>query len=187
MKKSDKKLIEQAVVDILTAIGEDVRREGLQETPERVANAYDEFFSDGEPPELKSFTNPGYDEIVAKADIPFYSFCEHHILPFSGKADIAYIPNDKMVGLSKLARIVEHFARRLQIQERLTHQIGSYLYENLEPKGVMVIIGAQHLCERMRGIETDGTMKTSAIYGCFEKESVRHEALELIKEEKRNA
>ena len=146
----DKARIEKAVREILIAIGEDPDREGLVETPKRVANMYEEIFAglDSDPHRLlKVFDEGDNDEMVVVRDIPMYSMCEHHLLPFIGKAHIAYIPADgKVIGLSKLARIVSDFAKRPQLQERLTSQIADFLEENLSPKGVAVVVEAEHLC-----------------------------------------
>lgn len=182
----DKKRIEAAVRELLSAIGEDPDREGLVETPRRVANMYAEIFSglETDPSQfLKVFDENDNDEMVIVRDIPLYSMCEHHLLPFTGKAHIAYIPaNGKVIGLSKLARIVDCFARRPQLQERLTAQIADFLYEKLEAKGVAVIIEAEHLCMTMRGIRAAGAKtKTSALRGVLRSDArTRAEALSLI-------
>jgi len=167
----DKQRIENAVKEFLLAIGEDPEREGLLETPFRVASMCEEVFVGMEeaPKEhLKIFSSSENDggAVIVK-DIPVYSVCEHHILPFIGKAHIAYIPKDgKIIGLSKFARIVNTFARRLQVQERLTSEIADFLYENLSPTGVAVVIEAEHLCMTMRGIRAAGsTTTTSALRG----------------------
>lgn len=182
----DKKRIEAAVRELLSAIGEDPDREGLVETPRRVADMYAEIFSglETDPTKfLKVFDENDNDEMVIVRDIPLYSMCEHHLLPFTGKAHIAYIPaNGKVIGLSKLARIVDCFARRPQLQERLTAQIADFLYEKLEAKGVAVIIEAEHLCMTMRGIRAAGAKtKTSALRGVLRSDArTRAEALSLI-------
>ena len=156
----DKARIEKAVREILIAIGEDPDREGLVETPKRVANMYEEIFAglDSDPHRLlKVFDEGDNDEMVVVRDIPMYSMCEHHLLPFIGKAHIAYIPAEgKVIGLSKLARIVSDFAKRPQLQERLTSQIADFLEENLSPKGVAVVVEAEHLCMTMRGARAAG-------------------------------
>lgn len=165
--------LRRAVRDILEAVGEDPDREGLRETPDRVARMYGEIFSglSSDPGEhLKIFKETGkHDELVFVKDIPLYSVCEHHLLPFIGRAHIAYIPRDgRIIGLSKFARIVDCFARRPQVQERLTGQIADFLYENLEPQGVAVFIQAEHLCMTMRGARAAGTVtETSALRGCM--------------------
>ncbi len=185
--KMDKKKIQQAVKQILKAIGENPEREGLKETPRRVAEMYEEIFSGiKQKPEsvVKIFCSEEHDEMIILKDIPFYSVCEHHLMPFLGKAHIAYIPKgNKLIGLSKLARIVEIFAKRLQLQERLTTQIADTIKELIDPLGVLVIIEAEHLCMTMRGIKKPGSkMVTSALRGAFKKnESTRKEALDLIK------
>lgn len=182
----DKERIENAVREILLAIGEDPDREGLAETPKRVANMYAEVFSglENDPKQfLKVFSEEDNDEMVVVRDIPLYSMCEHHLLPFVGKAHIVYIPADgKVIGLSKLARIVDNFARRPQIQERLTSQIADFLNDNLHPKGVAVIVEAEHLCMTMRGARAAGAKtRTSALRGVIRSDArTRGEALALI-------
>lgn len=186
MSKLDKEKIERAVTLILEAIGEDVEREGLQGTPRRVANMYEEIFAgiNVEPREFLqvSFTE-FHDELVLVKDIPIYSLCEHHLLPFYGKAHVAYIPRGgKVVGISKLARVAETYARRPQLQERLTSQIADCINENLKPFGVGVVIEAEHMCMTMRGIKKPGsTTVTSAVRGLFETRSeTRAELFSLI-------
>ena len=182
----DKERIEKAVREILIAIGEDPDREGLLETPKRVARMYEEVFLGLESsPEqhLKIFNEEKNEEMVVVRDIPLYSMCEHHLLPFVGKAHIVYIPGSgKVIGLSKLARIVDNFARRPQIQERLTSQIADFLMENLEPQGVAVVIEAEHLCMTMRGARAAGAKTTtSALRGSMRSDArTRSEALSLI-------
>lgn len=167
----DKARIAAAVKEILSAVGEDPEREGLLETPERVANMYAEIFSgleDDPARHLKIFNEPEqHNELVIVRDIPLYSVCEHHLLPFVGTAHIAYIPKGgKIIGLSKFARIVDSFARRPQVQERLTAQIADFIYENLNPYGVAVLIEAEHLCMTMRGARAAGSRtQTSALRG----------------------
>lgn len=184
----DLERIEAAVREILIAIGEDPDREGLAETPNRVARMYEEIFSglhDNPERHLKIFNEPDNDEMVIVRDIPLYSMCEHHIIPFMGKAHIAYIPKDgKVIGLSKLARIVESFAKRPQLQERLTAQIADFLYEKLEPMGVAVVIEAQHLCMTMRGARAAGSeTRTSALRGNMRSDAkTRAEVMSLLKE-----
>ena len=183
----DKEKIERAVRDILEAIGEDPDREGLKETPKRVANMYEEIFSGiAENPEqhMKIFNEPGNDELVIVRDIPLYSMCEHHLLPFVGKAHIAYIPNDgKIIGISKLARIVNTYARRLQVQERLTTQIRDCIQDTLQPLGVAVVIEASHTCMTLRGVQkANAVTTTSAFSGIFLRdERTRNEFLNLIR------
>ncbi|MBO5065357.1 MAG: GTP cyclohydrolase I FolE [Clostridia bacterium] len=182
----DKAKIEKAVRDILEAIGEDPDREGLIETPKRVANMYEEVFSGlSEDPHthLKLFNEKGNDEMVIVRDIPLYSMCEHHLLPFVGKAHIAYIPSDgKIIGLSKLARIVNVYAKRPQVQERLTTQIADFLYDELEAKSVAVLIQAEHLCMTMRGVRAAGAVtQTSALRGTARKDArTRAEVMSLL-------
>ena len=184
-KKIDSERIRKAVTEILEAIGEDVEREGLRETPDRVARMYAELCGGMyEDPEkhLKSVFTEAYDEIVLLRDIPFYSICEHHILPFIGKAHVAYMPTGQVLGVSKLARLVDHFAHRLQTQERLTGQIADYLMENLKPLGVAVVLHASHSCMTIRGIKKPGSMMvTSALRGRFKKDArSRSEVLNLM-------
>ena len=182
----DKEKIARAVRDILEAIGEDPDREGLKETPERVARMYEEVFSglsEEAHDHLKLFNEKGNDELVVVRDIPLYSMCEHHLLPFVGKAHIAYIPSDgKIIGLSKLARIVNVYAKRLQVQERLTTQIADFLYEELQAKSVAVLIQAEHLCMTMRGAKAAGAMtQTSALRGTARKDArTRAEVMSLL-------
>jgi len=182
----DKERIEKAVREILIAIGEDPDREGLLETPRRVANMYEEVFCglENSPQEhLKIFNEEKNEEMVVVRDIPLYSMCEHHLLPFVGKAHIVYIQkNGRVIGLSKLARIVDNFARRPQIQERLTSQIADFLMDNLDPLGVAVVIEAEHLCMTMRGARAAGAKtKTSALRGNMRSDArTRAEAMSLI-------
>ena len=187
MKKHsvDKKKIEQAVRLLLQAIGEDVNREGLRETPERVARMYEEIYGQGEEDpriSLRKQFNEEHHEMVLVKDIPFFSMCEHHLMPFFGRAHVAYIPNGRIVGISKLARVVEAFARRPQVQERMTGQIADTINEELKPQGVAVICEAVHTCMTMRGVKKPGaTVITSAMRGGFRnKISTRAEVMALI-------
>jgi GTP cyclohydrolase I len=183
----DLKKIEKGMRLILEGIGEDVERAGIRETPERVAKMYSEIFAGLETPTeeiLKAIEGESHDEMVLLKDIPFYSMCEHHFLPFIGKAHVAYIPSGgKIVGLSELVKAVEVLAKRLQVQERLTTQLADLIVNNLKPKGAMVIIDAEHLCISMRGVKKSGARTvTSAVRGIFRtKQSTREELLELIK------
>ena len=168
----DQKKIREAVRLLLEGAGEDVNREGLLETPDRIARMYTEIFSgmdeDGEVPLSKVFTVDS-SEMVLEKDIVFYSMCEHHMMPFYGKAHVAYIPDGKVVGLSKLARTVEIYAKRLQIQERMTGQIADAIMKYLTPKGVMVVLEAEHMCMTMRGVRKPGSKTVSiAVRGVFE-------------------
>ena len=168
----DQKKIREAVRLLLEGAGEDVNREGLLETPDRIARMYTEIFSgmdeDGEVPLSKVFTVDS-SEMVLEKDIVFYSMCEHHLMPFYGKAHVAYIPDGKVVGLSKLARTVEIYAKRLQIQERMTGQIADAIMKYLTPKGVMVVLEAEHMCMTMRGVRKPGSKTVSiAVRGVFE-------------------
>jgi GTP cyclohydrolase I len=184
----DKDKIQQAVKMILEAIGDDPRREGTKDTPRRVADMYEEIFSGigKDPGEVIQVTfSENHDEVVLVKDIPFYSICEHHMMPFIGKAHVAYIPakDGKITGISKLARVVDVISRRLQVQERLTTQIADTLMHALNPRGVMVVIEAEHLCMSMRGINKPGSVTvTSAVRGIFKIRAVsRDEVLSLIK------
>lgn len=180
------KKLEESVVTILKEIGEDPGREGLLRTPNRVAKAY-KFLTKGYSEDIETLLNNAifnehYDEMVIVNDIDFYSLCEHHLLPFFGKCHIAYIPNGKIVGLSKLPRMVEMFSRRLQVQERMTREIGDMINKVLEPKGVAVVTEASHLCMMMRGVEKQNSVATaSAMLGRFKSdEKTRTEFLKLI-------
>ncbi|MFZ6017659.1 MAG: GTP cyclohydrolase I FolE [Nitrospirota bacterium] len=183
----DLKKIEKGVRLILEGICEDPERAGLKETPERVARMYEEIFAGLATPTeelLKHMEGESHDEMVLLKDIPFYSVCEHHLLPFIGRAHVAYIPSGgKIVGLSELAKAVEVLAKRPQVQERLTTQLVDLIMERLKPKGAMVIIDAEHLCMSMRGVKKPGARTvTSAVRGIFRsKQSTREELLELIK------
>lgn len=183
----DKERIQNAVREILIAVGEDPDREGLLETPKRVANMYEEIFAGlTEDPKqhIKLFNEQSNDEMVIVKDIPFYSMCEHHLLPFFGKAHIGYIPSDnKIIGLSKFARIVDNFAKKPQVQERLTSDIADFLNDNLQPKGVAVIMEAEHMCMTMRGARAAGSKtQTSALRGIMRTDAkTRAEVLSLLK------
>ncbi|MBW8034295.1 MAG: GTP cyclohydrolase I FolE [Planctomycetes bacterium] len=183
--KVDLGRIEVAVREILLALGEDEHREGLADTPKRVARMYAELLSGmrSDPAEHLQVFTENYDEIVLLRDIPFYSICEHHMMPFIGKAHIAYLPDGRVLGISKLARIVDSFARRLQVQERLTGQIADFLMEQLKPKGAAAVIEASHSCTTIRGIKKPGSvMVTSALRGIFKKDPrSRSEVLSLIR------
>jgi GTP cyclohydrolase I len=180
--------IETAVHNILTAIGEDPTRDGLQRTPKRVAEMFSEIFSgydtDVETLLKQSLFDVEYDAMILVKDVEFYSMCEHHMLPFYGHAHVAYVPNDKIVGLSQIPRLVEIYARRLQVQERMTQQIAQSLYEVLQPQGVGVIVEGAHLCAMMRGVEKEQMrMVTSAMRGTFKRlAATRNEFLSLIRE-----
>lgn len=186
LKPTPRQMIEQAVKDILVAVGEETDRDGIQDTPARVARMYADELLAGysvDPKEIvKTFDDDGYNQVVAVKDIPFYSLCEHHMLPFKGMAHIGYLPNGRVLGLSKFARIVDAIAARLQIQERMTKEIGELLQEGLQPKGVMVVIEAEHLCMTMRGTKKpSSTMLTSMVTGVFETDaSTKDEFMRLI-------
>jgi GTP cyclohydrolase I len=162
----------KAVYSLLQAVGEDPGREGLRNTPDRVARMYSELLSGygADPAKIinGALFNINYDEMVLVRDIEFYSLCEHHMLPFLGRAHVAYIPAGKVIGLSKIPRMVDMYARRLQVQERMTRQIADFLQEFLEPQGVAVVVEAVHLCSMMRGVKKhDARMTTSAMHGAF--------------------
>jgi GTP cyclohydrolase I len=189
IKKVDTKRIEKAVKEILLAIGEDTDREGLRKTPERVGKMYAELLAgmrENPKVHLKSVFTENYEEIVLLRDIPFYSICEHHLMPFIGSAHVAYLPTGMVLGVSKLARIVECFARRLQTQERLTYQIADFIMNNLKPMGVTVVLEASHSCMTIRGIKKPGSsMVTSALRGIFKKDPrSRNEVLSLMHKQK---
>ena len=185
-KEMDTDTITSAVKDILVAIGEDPSRDGLLKTPERVAKSYGELL-EGYRMDPKSLINEAvfdvvYDQMVIVRDIEFYSMCEHHMLPFMGRAHVAYIPSDKVVGLSKIPRIVDLFSRRLQVQERMTTQIAEYLDVVLKPHGVGVVVEGLHMCMMVRGVKKhDARMTTSAMLGNFRSDmSTRMEFLDNI-------
>ena len=186
-RKPSRKQAEDAVRTLLLWAGEDTRREGLLDTPKRVAAAYEDWFSGykNNPVEYLARTFEeveGYDEMIVLRDIQFESHCEHHMAPIIGKTHVGYLPRNKVVGISKLARVVEVYARRLQLQERLTNQIADSLMRALRPKGVMVVVEAEHLCMKMRGVEKqNSTMKTSVMLGTFrQSQATRMEYLQLI-------
>ena len=186
-KSFDPEIIERAVGEILKAIGEDADREGLRRTPQRVAEMFNELFSGlhADPAAVLDVVfEAGHDEMIMVRDIPLYSMCEHHLIPFLGKAHVAYIPNvrGQITGLSKLARLVDVLARRPQVQERLTTQIADAIEQALDPRGVLVVIEAEHLCISMRGVRKPGSQTvTSAVRGMFrENDATRAEAMRLI-------
>ena len=173
----------KAVHDLLVALGEDPDSVHLERTPERVARAYAELLT---PQQFEPTTFPndeGYDELVLVRDIPFHSLCQHHLLPFVGIAHVAYLPKDRILGLSKLARVVDHFSRALQVQERMTQQIANWLDTQLVPRGVGVVLEAEHMCMRLRGVRTAGTKTvTSALRGSLRHDArTRHEFLDLVR------
>jgi GTP cyclohydrolase I len=180
------KIRPELVREVLVDIGEDPEREGLRKTPDRVARAL-EFLTKGydeDPARLMGdalFTEE-YSEMIIVRDIDFFSLCEHHLIPFHGMAHVAYVPDRHIVGISKLARLVECFARRLQVQERMTSQIAQTLLEVLKPAGVGVVIRAEHMCMRMRGVEKPNSqVVTSALLGCFQQRDTRQEFMNLIR------
>ena len=182
----DQGRIEKAIREILEAVGEDPDRDGLLETPARVARMYSEILSGiDEEPSIELTFEANHDEMVMVHDIPVYSLCEHHLVPFVGRAHVAYIPSDdgRITGLSKLPRLVQSLARRLQVQERLTAQIADELERSLKPRGVFVVVEAEHLCMSMRGVRTPGTTTTtSAMRGQFrDSVATRNEAMQLIR------
>ncbi|MDP9433990.1 MAG: GTP cyclohydrolase I FolE [Actinomycetota bacterium] len=179
----DRPAAERAVTDLLRALGQDPASPALAETPRRVAAAFAEMLT----PQafaLTTFANDeGYDELIVARDIPFVSLCEHHLLPFLGKAAVAYIPRDRILGLSKLARVVETFSRRLQVQERLTTQVASWLDASLAPRGVGVVLEAEHMCMSVRGVRAPGALTvTSALLGTLRSDPrTRQEFLSLVR------
>ena len=180
--------VEELMREFIVRLGEDPDREGLQRTPERVKKAY-EFLTKGynEDPEAmlkKALFTVTYDEMVIVKDVEMFSLCEHHMLPFIGKVHVAYIPNGKVIGLSKIPRLIEIFSRRLQIQERLTTQIAETIQRVIQPQGVGVVVEARHLCMMMRGVEKQHSQAvTSSMLGCFrEEEETRQEFLSLIRQ-----
>lgn len=182
----DKEKIKQAIQIILKAVGEDTQRDGLKETPRRVADFYEEMFSglkQNPQEEIKLYSAPDHDGMIIAKDISFHSLCEHHLLPFFGKVHIAYLPDDdRITGFSRLARVVEVLAHRPQLQERLTSQIADTLMNSLNPRGVFVIVEAEQLCLTIRGIKKPGSLTiTTVAKGEMKNEAFRSEALALIK------
>jgi GTP cyclohydrolase I len=184
-REIEKKVIEKAVLSILKAIGEDENRDGLRDTPRRIADMYAEIFSGihrDPKKELKTYTAKNEDEMIIIKNIPFYSVCEHHLLPFFGKAHVVYIPKkNRITGFSSLVRVVDVMAKRPIVQERLTHEIADFLMQHLKPMGVLVVIEAEHLCLSMIGVKKPGTRTvTSAIRGVMRSAATRAEAFSLI-------
>jgi GTP cyclohydrolase IA len=179
-------VVRRAVEEILVAIGEDPKREGLVDTPRRIAQLYREVFSGIKEDPRDVLTvgfEEGHQEMIVLRDVPFYSMCEHHLLPFHGVAHIGYIPNGRVVGISKLARVVDILARRPQLQERLTSQIADTIVDGLKPQGVAVVVKAEHLCMTMRGIKKPGSfVVTSANRGLFRRLATRLEFMSLIQD-----
>ncbi|MEW6194562.1 MAG: GTP cyclohydrolase I FolE [Bacteroidota bacterium] len=182
--------LEKSIKAILTELGEDANREGLKKTPHRVAKAY-EFLTQGYHKKIEDILNGAifserYDEMVIVKDIDFYSMCEHHLLPFFGKAHIAYIPDGKIVGLSKIPRVVDVFAKRLQVQERMTQEIADTIEKYLSPRGVAVVVEAYHMCMMMRGVQKQNSITTtSAMHGIFKEDArTRTEFLNLISQKR---
>ena len=188
MNKEEKyEILKNACLQNLQAIGEDTQREGLVKTPERVAKAFLEltrgYYLDPAETLRSAMFEEEYDQMVVVKDIEFHSLCEHHILPFFGKVHIAYIPNGKIVGLSKIPRVVDIFSHRLQVQEHLTKQICDCIQQALNPLGTIVVIEAQHLCMQMRGVEKQGSITTTIYYsGVFSQADKRREFMQLIKD-----
>jgi GTP cyclohydrolase I len=183
-KTIDTERIKKAIKEILLAVGEDSEREGLKKTPERVASMYAELLGGmhEDPKKHLSIFSENYDEIVLLRDVPFYSICEHHLMPFIGSANVAYLPSGTVLGVSKLARVVDCFARRLQTQERLTYKIADFIMNSLKPQGVAVVLEASHSCMTIRGIKKPGSvMVTSALRGIFKRDPrSRNEILSLM-------
>lgn len=186
LESTQHEAIAKAVREILYHVGEDPERGGLQRTPERIARMYDEVLAGYHVDPIKlvndALFDVEYDEMIVVKDIEFFSMCEHHMLPFFGRAHVAYIPNDKVIGLSKIPRIVEMFARRLQVQERMTRQIADLIEEILVPQGVAVVVEGSHMCSMMRGVKKEqARMVTSAMLGCFRKsEKTRNEFMQHL-------
>jgi GTP cyclohydrolase I len=182
----DFEAIRKAILEVIKAVGEDPEREGLLNTPDRVSRMYAELLSgyDADPEKIinGALFNVDYDEMVLVRDIEFYSLCEHHMLPFLGRAHVAYLPKGKVIGLSKIPRIVDMYARRLQVQERMTRQIADLIQQTLQPQGVAVVVEAVHMCSMMRGVKKhDARMTTSAMHGAFRANlATRQEFLENI-------
>ena len=186
MTKNSRKKIENLIKELLIQIGEDPNREGIVKTPERVSRAW-EFLAQGYTKNINDVVNSAvfkedYDEMVTVKDIDFFSLCEHHLLPFFGRVHVAYIPDGKIIGLSKIPRIVEMYSRRLQVQERMTQQIAETLEDALSPKGVAVVIEGEHMCMQMRGVEKQNSYATTSFMtGLFRKDSkTRDEYLKII-------
>jgi len=179
-RKIDHDAVQAAARALLRALGSDVDADGLAETPRRVADAYAELLTP-QPFRATTFPNEGYDELIVAQAIPFHSLCMHHLLPFHGVAHVGYLPSERLIGLSKLGRVVEMFARDLQIQERLTTQIANWLEDELEPKGVGVVLEAEHLCMSLRGVQKEGAKTvTSALHGLIRDDArTRQEFLAL--------
>jgi GTP cyclohydrolase I len=177
---------EALIEEILQRIGEDSSRDGLLRTPERVRRTY-EFLTQGYRESISDIINHAvfdveYNEMVVVKNIDYYSLCEHHMLPFFGKAHVAYIPGEKVLGLSKIPRLIEHFSRRLQVQERMTNQIAETLMHYLNPQGVGVVIEGQHLCMQMRGVQKQNSVAvTSAMLGCFQSGPTRAELFSVLR------
>lgn len=186
-KENEKKNVEDAVRSILSNVGEDIDREGLQRTPHRVAKMYDELLAGYEVDPVKlvngALFDVDYDEMIVVKDIEYFSMCEHHMLPFYGRAHVAYIPSEKIIGLSKIPRIVDMFSRRLQVQERLTRQIAELIEEILEPQGVAVVIEGAHMCSMMRGVKKEHPrMVTSTMLGSFKENAMtRNEFMQHLR------
>ncbi len=182
IKEEGEETVEDNVKRLLQYFGEDVNREGLKDTPKRYVKFFKEFLN---PPKWNctTFKGEGYDEMIVQTNIPFHSLCEHHIAPFFGEGHIAYIPNERIVGLSKLARTLETYSRRLQNQERITTQVAEFLWKELQPKGVAVVLKAKHMCMEMRGVKKhDTNTTTSKMMGSFKEDyKARTEFLNLIK------
>lgn len=174
--------LEKNIKRFLSLLGEDPKREGLIDTPKRVGKAWKELLRFNPDFDLTVFNSNGYDEMIISKNIKYHTFCEHHLLPFFGEVHIGYIPKKKIVGLSKLARTVEFFSKRLNTQEYFTENIANFLNERLNPRGIGVITSGRHMCQEMRGIKKEGNMITSSLKGIFlEKKRVKQEFLSLIK------
>ena len=174
--------LESNIRQMLSIMGEDINREGLKDTPKRVAKAWGELMT---PPEFNptTFDAKGYNQMIMERGITYYTFCEHHMLPFFGTVDIGYIPDDKIIGISKLPRTVEYYSKMLNTQEYFTDNIAKYLQEKLKPKGIGVVVRGRHLCQEMRGIKKRGEMVTSCLKGVFlQKDKVKKEFFDLCRD-----
>ena len=176
LSDNEKQILKYQAIDFIKFFGDG--SEGQKETPARMVKMYEELLTATEPT-ITVFDSNGYDQMIIDNDIPYFTFCEHHVIPFFGKVKIGYIPDKKIIGLSKLARIVNYFSKRLNTQEYFTQNIANYLNEKLNPLGVGVIVTGRHLCREMRGAKTNGEMTTSALLGVFRKIEVREEFLSL--------
>jgi len=176
-ERTESQIMENSIKELLSKY-DDVEREGLKDTPKRILKAWDELLV-SEEPKLAAFDSKGYSQMITESGIDYYTFCEHHFLPFFGEVKISYIPNKKIIGLSKLSRIAEHFSKRLNTQEYFTENIANYIEEKLSPLGVGVYVTGRHLCKEMRGVKKKGVMTTTALRGVFHDQATREEFLNV--------